>query len=43
MRSRTQQRRLADARFAADERDGALTAAHVCEQAIDHFALAGPV
>ena len=37
-----QQRRLADARFAADDQDGALTAAHVGEQAIDHFALAGP-
>jgi hypothetical protein len=37
-----QQRRLAYTRFAPDDQDGAVTAAHVCEQAVDHYALAGP-
>ena len=37
-----QQRRLADARFAADDQDGAPTAADVREQPVDHGPLAGP-
>jgi hypothetical protein len=37
-----QQRRFADTSFAPDDEDGALTAAHVCEQAVDYYALAGP-
>jgi hypothetical protein len=36
------QGRFAYTRFAPDDQDGALTAAHVCEQAVDHCALAGP-
>jgi hypothetical protein len=37
-----QQRRFADARFAADDQNGALTAANVCDQPVEQFALAGP-
>jgi hypothetical protein len=37
-----QQRRLADASLAPDDQDGALTAAHVREQVVDHHALVGP-
>ena len=37
------QRRLSDARLASDDEDGALTLAHVCQEPVEHFALAGPV
>jgi hypothetical protein len=37
-----QQRRFAYTRFAPDDQHGALTAAHVCEQAVNHCALPGP-
>jgi hypothetical protein len=37
-----QQRRLAYTRLAPDDQDGALTAADVCEQAVDHGTFAGP-
>jgi hypothetical protein len=36
------QGRFADTRFTPDDQDGALTAAHVCEEAVDHCALPGP-
>ena len=38
-----EQRRLSDARLASDDQDGALTLAHVCQEPVEHFALAGPV
>jgi hypothetical protein len=37
-----QQRRLSDARLATDDHDAALTLAHVCQQLVEQFALAGP-
>ena len=37
-----QQRRLPDARLAADDQDGALPVARVCEQAVEQLPLAGP-
>src|ERR671934_181118 len=38
-----EQRSLADARLASDDQDGALIFARVCEEAVERFALAGPV
>ena len=37
-----EKRRLSDARFASDDQDGALTPAHVCQEPVEHFALACP-
>ena len=38
-----QQRRLSDARLASHGQDGALTPAHVRQEPVEHFTLAGPV
>ena len=38
-----EQRRLSDARLASDDQDGALTLARLCQEPVEHFALAGPV
>jgi hypothetical protein len=38
-----QQRRLSDAGLASHDQDGALTPAHVCQEPVEHLALAGPV
>ena len=38
-----EQRRLSDARLASDDEDGALTLAPLCQEPVEHFALAGPV
>jgi hypothetical protein len=37
------QRRLSDARLASHDQDGALTLARICEDPVEHLALAGPV
>jgi nucleoside-diphosphate-sugar epimerase len=38
-----EQRRLSDACLASHDQDSALTLAHLCQEAVQHFALAGPV